>query len=299
MLWENLREEEFEGAIKTSGGLCIIPIGCIEKHGQHLPVGTDMFIARRIIEDATKVEDAMVFDVGAWMGEVSGFHANPTPETTRTRGCISITQELMLNILTELCNEIYRNGFNKILFVNAHGGNRPILNHFLRCQSYTKKPYALMWTEANNSWETEADALLKAYKERPEFLNMLTEEDIKTLEKWVKIDPDYGGGHADFRETALTIAYDKDLVAEDRYDAESGLSTHKGDYLEDEGVNIRGAWGKNFPNSYEGIAPHGASATIGEAMYKIHVERIIRIIKKLKTEDTCLKLSANLIEDNK
>ena len=186
MLWENLREEEFEGAIKTSGGLCIIPLGCIEKHGQHLPVGTDMFIARRIIEDATKVEDAMVFDVGAWMGEVSGFHANPTPETNRTRGCIAITQNLMLNILTELCNEIYRNGFNKILLVNAHGGNRPILNHFLRCQSYDKKPYALMWTEANNSWDTEADAILKVYKERPEFLDMLTEEDIKTLENRLK-----------------------------------------------------------------------------------------------------------------
>ena len=295
MLWDNLREEEFEEAIKTSGGLCIIPLGCIEKHGQHLPVATDMFIARRIIDDATKVEDAMVFDVGAWMGEVSGFHANPTPETNRTRGCISITQDLMLRILTELCNEIYRNGFNKILFVNAHGGNRPILNHFLRCQSYEKKPYALMWTEANNSWETKADAILKVYKERPEFLSMLTEEDIKTLEKWVEIDPDYGGGHADFRETALALAYDKSLVAEDKYDAESGLSTHIGDYLEDEEVWIRGAWGKNFPNSYEGIAPHGASVTIGEAMYKIHVERMIRIIRKLKTEDTCLKISANAL----
>lgn len=295
MFWDNLREEEFEEAIKTSGGLCIIPLGCIEKHGQHLPVATDMFIARRIIDDATKVEDAMVFDVGAWMGEVSGFHANPTPETNRTRGCISITQDLMLRILTELCNEIYRNGFNKILLVNAHGGNRPILNHFLRCQSYEKKPYALMWTEANNSWETKADAILKVYKERPEFLSMLTEEDIKTLEKWVEIDPDYGGGHADFRETALALAYDKSLVAEDKYDAESGLSTHIGDYLEDEEVWIRGAWGKNFPNSYEGIAPHGASVTIGEAMYKIHVERMIRIIRKLKTEDTCLKISANAL----
>ena len=151
-----------------------------------------------------------------------------------------------------------------------------------------------MWTEANNSWDTEADAILKVYKERPEFLPMLTKEDIKTLEKWVEIDPDYGGGHADFRETALALAYDKNLVAEDRYEAESGLSTHVGDYLADEGVFIRGAWGRNFPNSYEGIAPHGASVTIGEAMYKIHVERIIRIIKKLKTEDTCLELSANL-----
>lgn len=43
MLWQNLREEEFEGAIERSGGLCVLPIGCLEKHGQHLPVGTDSY----------------------------------------------------------------------------------------------------------------------------------------------------------------------------------------------------------------------------------------------------------------
>ena len=42
MLWENLREEEFDDAIVRSGGLCIVPVGCLEKHGQHLPVGTDV-----------------------------------------------------------------------------------------------------------------------------------------------------------------------------------------------------------------------------------------------------------------
>ena len=42
MLWENLREEEFEGAIEKSNGVCIVPVGCLEKHGQHLPVGTDV-----------------------------------------------------------------------------------------------------------------------------------------------------------------------------------------------------------------------------------------------------------------
>ena len=29
MLWENLREEEFEGAIEASGGVCVVPIGCL------------------------------------------------------------------------------------------------------------------------------------------------------------------------------------------------------------------------------------------------------------------------------
>ena len=45
MLWENLREEEFKDAIEKSKGVCIVPIGSLEKHGQHLPVGMDSIAA--------------------------------------------------------------------------------------------------------------------------------------------------------------------------------------------------------------------------------------------------------------
>ena len=37
MYWEYLREEEFKEAIEESKGLCVVPVGCMEKHGQHLP----------------------------------------------------------------------------------------------------------------------------------------------------------------------------------------------------------------------------------------------------------------------
>ena len=60
MLWENLREEEFDDAIARSGGLCVVPIGCLEKHGEHLPVGSDYYIAKTIIEAAAEVEDVMI-----------------------------------------------------------------------------------------------------------------------------------------------------------------------------------------------------------------------------------------------
>ena len=43
--WADLREEEFAGVIKATDGLCIVPIGCYEKHGQHLPVATDVYEA--------------------------------------------------------------------------------------------------------------------------------------------------------------------------------------------------------------------------------------------------------------
>ena len=43
--WAELREEEFEDAARAANGLCIVPVGRYEMHGQHLPVRTDVYQA--------------------------------------------------------------------------------------------------------------------------------------------------------------------------------------------------------------------------------------------------------------
>ena len=58
--WEYLREEEFKGAIKESGGLCVMVLGCLEKHGQHLPVGCDSIKGDGIVKEAAKLEDVVI-----------------------------------------------------------------------------------------------------------------------------------------------------------------------------------------------------------------------------------------------
>ena len=60
MLWENLREE-FEEVISSSKGLCIVPVGCLEKHDQHLPVGTDVIHIMEIAKRAAEKETACIF----------------------------------------------------------------------------------------------------------------------------------------------------------------------------------------------------------------------------------------------
>ena len=89
MIWYDLREEEFEGALERSGGLCVIPLGCTEKHGQHLPVGTDYYETLNIVKRAAELEDVVILPVEAWLGEVSGFHAVKDPKEARLRGCRS------------------------------------------------------------------------------------------------------------------------------------------------------------------------------------------------------------------
>jgi creatinine amidohydrolase len=287
MIWDNLREEEFEGAIKSSGGLCVIPLGCLEKHGQHLPVGTDYIEAMTIVKAAAEIEDVVIFPVGAWLGEVSCFHSFSDPGAVRLRGCIGIKQSTILTVLEELCDEIARNGFNKILIVNNHGGNIHILNHFLRCQSYYPKPYATMLTFGFSFADMEPQRLLCRIMERREEFSYITKKDIEVLKKYSKTG--YGGGHGDFRETAVVMAADESLVAKDRYDAECGISNGRTDYLKAWGIAATNDWLANYPASYNGFPPFECSKAIGEAMVKICAEKLAKKFKLIKEDGDCVR----------
>ena len=71
MNWMELREEEFEEAVQRSGGLCVVPVGCFEMHGEHLPVGTDVYEAVAVAEKAAEMEDVVIFPAFEF-GDVAG-----------------------------------------------------------------------------------------------------------------------------------------------------------------------------------------------------------------------------------
>ena len=43
---EELTAPDFIKAVEKSSKTCILPIGVFEKHGPHLPLGTDLYAAR-------------------------------------------------------------------------------------------------------------------------------------------------------------------------------------------------------------------------------------------------------------
>lgn len=289
MKWEYLREEEFAGAIKKSGGLCVMAVGCLEKHGQHLPVGTDAIKGDKIVEWASDRSDVVMFPTTMWLGDVTCYHAVEHPEKTNMRGFVGIKPETLLTVLEELCDEIARNGFTKILLCSSHGGNSGLLEYFTRSQFYKKKNYVVMYTRAYNFAEIAPDKMLEAAKADPEYFSMLTEEDYKTLEKWAATGT--GGGHGDFRETALVFGTHPDLVAPDRFEAENGKCPKRWQYPPEIDVKctILG-WYANCPNAFGGYAPIGCTKTIGDAAVKMSVDRLSKIFDYVKNENKCLEI---------
>ena len=111
-----------------------MPLGCLEKHGQHMPVGTDVIHITEIAKRAEEKEDVCIFP-SIYFGEKTG--------AGEFAGTVIFSPELRLQILKETCSEIYRNGFDKILIYDGHGGNSRMIDFFMRRLLYEKTPYSV------------------------------------------------------------------------------------------------------------------------------------------------------------
>lgn len=133
MNWEKLTAIEFEAAKEDCGGVCVIPIGVLERHGSHLPLGTDVFTAWQLANLAAERTPVMVFPQ---------YYFGQIPEATHEPGTVSISLDLMIQLLDNVCLEIYRNGFNKIILYSGHGGNT-FWRFFLARQLESRREYVV------------------------------------------------------------------------------------------------------------------------------------------------------------
>lgn len=156
MRWEELSGEQLAAAVTATDGICILPVSCLEQHGGQLPVGTDMIIARELATRVARLEPAVVFPDFVF-GQILEGRAEP--------GAIGLSLDLVLRVLGEVCAEIARNGFRRIVLVNGHGGNTHTLRAFVQgailrrtdFQIYLVEPLLTAEEEAevNGLWESE------------------------------------------------------------------------------------------------------------------------------------------------
>src|SRR5436189_5073443 len=123
--WEELTADDFRQAIQQSKGTCLLPFGILEKHGPHLPLGTDLLNVRYAALHAAEKEFAVVFPE-YYFGQI--FEAKHEP------GTMAYSVELQLKLLQETTDEMARNGCKKIVIVNGHGGNEHLLPLFAQAQ---------------------------------------------------------------------------------------------------------------------------------------------------------------------
>jgi creatinine amidohydrolase len=181
--WEELTADDFRHAIELSKGTCLLPIGILEKHGPHLPLGTDLLNVRYASLHAADQEYAVVFPE-YYFGQI--FEAKHEP------GTVAYSRQIQLDLLQETTDEMSRNGCKKVLIINGHGGNESLLPYFAQTQLDRPHDYVVYV-----QWGTD-----------PQPKNALKKDPLDM--------------HAGQSETSNTMVSHPDLVHMDRVNQESG-----------------------------------------------------------------------------
>ena len=192
--WEELTAADFREGIHRSQGTCLLPFGILEKHGPHLPLGTDLLDVRYAALHAAEQEYAVVFPE-YYFGQIAEARHEP--------GTVSYSREMQLALLQETTDEMARNGCKKVIIVNGHGGNDSLLPFF--AQTQLDKPH---------------DYVVYVFDQR-------TPESGGPPKK-TKIDM-----HAGESETSKMMIARPDTVHIDRSTSESGADQHRQNLPED------------------------------------------------------------------
>jgi creatinine amidohydrolase len=190
--WAKKAYREIAEIGEKDGSVLILPIGSMEQHGYHLPVATDTILVDAVANHgAERVADDVPILVAppVW----SGFSPHHLP----FGGTMSVDFDTLRNLLEETVDTALENGFDAVLLLNGHGGNKSLIE-------------GTVGTIGSDHPDTEILGL--TYFE----LAMDFIEEIR--------DSDLGGmAHGGEFETSLLLHLDSSLVGDER----------EGDYLDE------------------------------------------------------------------
>jgi len=101
----------------------IVPLGALEAHGEHLPLWTDTITPHKLAQKIAERTGALVLPPVPY-----GFCYTLRP----WKGTISLKSHTLSMVVRDITRELVRNGFDRILFMNGHGGNASIAGNALK-----------------------------------------------------------------------------------------------------------------------------------------------------------------------
>lgn len=105
----------------SKSDIIIIPIGSVEAHGHHLPLGTDIFSPRQF---CSMIDE----EIGDRVWIAPEIPYGQSYDLSVYPGTINVPSEVFAEYVYWVCKGFYENGMRKVIFMNGHGGNITALN---------------------------------------------------------------------------------------------------------------------------------------------------------------------------
>ena len=235
MTWPEARDRFADGAVP------IVPLGTLEQHGLHLPLGSDAIVphelAKRLADEANVIVMPPVY---------YGF----VPATRDWPGGITISHDVVERTFREITDGLIHHGADRILLLTGHPEHEGIIKEVAR-------------KVADD--EPDVELMTMGYWSSP-ILDVIQE----TAEHF--------GGHAHEPETSIMLALRPELVHMDRAVAEESTGRWGGEVVTDHEDLLYEPVENTLEHEHEttgtGGDPFGASAEKGEAMVDAWVDRM-------------------------
>lgn len=223
----------------------VIGIGSTEPHGPHLPYGTDTYLLESILIPAVRQANALG-------GRVLLLPLLPISLNNNMRAfpyALKFSVPTFMQMLHDLTATFEKEGVNKIVLINSHGGNPDVLRAFQRDAMQRDGPFIAML----NVYETAAE---------------VSKEQIT-----------HPSDHAGEWETSLMLTYRPDLVYTEHL-ADNPPTPVQVDCLTRLPVHFVRPWHRYLPRSAGGDC-RASSAEKGAAIRAAAVEEIAAFLKEL------------------
>lgn len=265
--WEELTSPDFPKAVQKADGVCLLPMGSIEKFGPSGPLGTNLFVDRIVALEAVKQEYALVFPEYIVAG---------TNDVSNLPGAVAYSAHLQYEVLDETVSEMARNGCKKILIVNGHSGNGGLLSEFLNGEMEKPHDYVVYTIYG------------------PQFRIVPGMPDADKVPAAAKESKPGADGHGGEERIAALLAYRPELIHLDRAHDESGSAGKRLNLPP--GVQVGISRKAELPTGYEGDAS-GATAARGKALVDYAATRVVVAIRAIKADTESPKLQRDFFEE--
>lgn len=122
MIFQNENSFDVKKKIHNSK-VAILPIGAVEAHGPHLPLGTDNYLAERLSERVAEKTGSLVLPTLPY-GQVWSLKNFP--------GSINVSNDSLISMLVDIGSSLYDQGFRVFAMINGHLGNAVALKEAAR-----------------------------------------------------------------------------------------------------------------------------------------------------------------------
>jgi creatinine amidohydrolase/Fe(II)-dependent formamide hydrolase-like protein len=245
-LWAELTWPEVEARLKEMD-VAILPVGSIEQHGPHLPLDTDAFDAEYLalrIADACSDPKPLVLPLLPY---------GVSYEHSEFKGTIGVNNDTLAVLVYEIGMNCARNGVNKLVIINGHGGNIPALNY--AAQMITRDTKIFVCVDTGETSDVDIYRIAE------------TQNDI----------------HAGEIETSTSLAVRPHLVKMDK--AAKRLPRFSSRYLDFTSKRKVSWYVHTKKISQSGVIgdPTKASVEKGERMWQIMIAHLVALVEDLKS----------------